>query len=45
MPEALRNKIIWDVANAIKFLHHTDLPPCVHRDLKTPNILVSFTMF
>lgn len=36
----LRLKIAMDVANGMNFLH-TTTPPIIHRDLKTPNILLS----
>jgi serine/threonine protein kinase len=29
-----------DIADAMNYLHHTCNPPIIHRDLKTPNILV-----
>jgi serine/threonine protein kinase len=39
MSDELRDKIIWDVANGILYLHARS-PPVIHRDLKTPNVLV-----
>eukprot|EP00339_Tiarina_fusa_P014873 CAMPEP_0117053630 /NCGR_PEP_ID=MMETSP0472-20121206/37103_1 /TAXON_ID=693140 ORGANISM="Tiarina fusus, Strain LIS" /NCGR_SAMPLE_ID=MMETSP0472 /ASSEMBLY_ACC=CAM_ASM_000603 /LENGTH=224 /DNA_ID=CAMNT_0004768777 /DNA_START=509 /DNA_END=1180 /DNA_ORIENTATION=+ len=42
MPWSLRLKIAYDVAKGMKFLH-TTTPPIIHRDLKTPNILLAST--
>ena len=38
--DMLRDKIIWDVANGIYYLHSRS-PPIIHRDLKTPNVLLA----
>jgi len=41
---ALRLKMLKDVAKGCAFLHGTT-PPIMHRDLKTPNILVLLVLF
>lgn len=37
---AMRLRIAWDIAKGMAFLHSTD-PPLLHRDMKSPNILMS----
>jgi serine/threonine protein kinase/GTPase SAR1 family protein len=37
---AMRLRIAWDVAKGMAFLHATD-PPLLHRDMKSPNILMA----
>jgi hypothetical protein len=38
--EPLRLKVAWDVAAGMRYLHGVN-PPVVHRDLKSPNILLA----
>ncbi|KAL6073683.1 Myotubularin-like phosphatase domain [Balamuthia mandrillaris] len=38
----LRLRIVRDVAEGMNFLHST-IPPTIHRDLKTPNVLMAST--
>jgi serine/threonine protein kinase len=38
----LRLRIAWDVARGLAFLHASD-PPLLHRDMKSPNVLLSAT--
>ena len=42
IPWSLRIKIAFDIAKGMNFLH-TTTPPIIHRDLKTPNILLAAT--
>jgi len=37
---AMRLRIAWDIAKGMSFLHATD-PPLLHRDMKSPNILMA----
>jgi serine/threonine protein kinase/GTPase SAR1 family protein len=37
---AMRLRIAWDIAKGMAFLHATD-PPLLHRDMKSPNILMA----
>lgn len=37
---AMRLRIAWDIAKGMSFLHSTD-PPLLHRDMKSPNVLMS----
>jgi hypothetical protein len=37
---ALRLRIAWDIARGLAFLHASD-PPLLHRDMKSPNVLLS----
>jgi len=39
---ALRLRIAWDIAKGMAFLHSTE-PPLLHRDIKSPNILLAAT--
>ena len=36
-------KYLIQVANGLKYLHHSKKPPIVHRDVKSLNILVCFS--
>jgi hypothetical protein len=40
LDEPLRLKVAWDVAAGMRYLHGVN-PPVVHRDLKSPNILLA----
>ncbi|KAL6054440.1 Myotubularin-like phosphatase domain [Balamuthia mandrillaris] len=37
----LRLKIALDVAEGMKFLHYSTVPSIIHRDLKSPNVLLA----
>ena len=37
----LRYKIMIDIAEGMRYLHHSLNPPIIHRDLRSPNIFVS----
>lgn len=37
----MRGKLALDVARAMAYLHTSMNPPIIHRDLRTPNVLVS----
>lgn len=41
----LRYKILLDIAEGMRYLHHSLNPPIIHRDLRSPNIFVSFFFF
>eukprot|EP01129_Flabellula_baltica_P011673 TRINITY_DN5160_c0_g1_i1.p1 TRINITY_DN5160_c0_g1~~TRINITY_DN5160_c0_g1_i1.p1 ORF type:complete len:1628 (-),score=299.40 TRINITY_DN5160_c0_g1_i1:54-4937(-) len=40
IPPVLMYRIVYDIANGMYFLHTVD-PPIVHRDFKSPNIMVN----
>lgn len=40
MSDSQKNKFGVDIGKALYYLHHQCNPPIVHRDLKTPNILL-----
>lgn len=37
----LRFKLAYDIAIGMRYLHHENEPPIIHRDLRSPNIFVS----
>lgn len=44
LPWPMRIRIAYDIASAMNFLHSAD-PPLIHKDLKSPNILMAGTKF
>lgn len=44
LPWSMRIRIAYDIASAMNFLHSAD-PPLIHKDLKSPNILMAGTKY
>lgn len=44
IPWPMRIRIAYDIASAMNFLHSAD-PPLIHKDLKSPNILMAGTKY